>query len=394
MQKMRTYLSPLLVFAMLFTFLPLAVAEESTTNNTAAATEQWEALLQEHVDAEGLLNELLTSPELIQLAGRAALGADFSLQLQAELIQDEVSYGTATLMVAENQQDLLALMAGYAQLQNGADVVDVIANLDVEDLFARLQVEGQDVDALTLEELEKLYEDFVVPFDVENALATSAYQVHLTLMDVTNTDSPQTVLAKILHFGEEAVEEVVVPTGLTDIEGHWANAYILDAVEKGLIFGYEDKTFKPDQEITRVEFFVLAARAFALTTEEVNLPFVDADLVYEDYKGAVSAAVATGILEGYENADGTFSLMPEQKITRDEMAAFVVKALELELVETELAFADAGDVATWAVPYIATATENGLVKGQEENRYVPQGVTTRAQAAVLFLNVLDYLNQE
>ncbi|MCK9216781.1 MAG: S-layer homology domain-containing protein [Firmicutes bacterium] len=43
----------------------------------------------------------------------------------------------------------------------------------------------------------------------------------------------------------------------SDIEGHWANKYINSAVKKGWINGYKDGTFKPDQYITRAEFVTL-----------------------------------------------------------------------------------------------------------------------------------------
>ncbi|QGG48412.1 S-layer homology domain-containing protein [Heliorestis convoluta] len=391
MHKMRTFLAPMLVFAMLFTFLPLAVAEEGVVNPEAMGTTDLEALLLE-MDTDALVEDLLTSPELGQLALRAAMGEAFSLQLQAELTEGEFSHGTASLMIADNQQDLLALLAAYGQLQKGADIVDVTADVNMEDLFTRLQLNGQDVEALTQEELELLYEEYVLPFNVEEALATGAYQVRIALMDVTNAASPLMILAKTLEFGTEGTAEV--PAVLTDIEGHWAKAEILEAFEKGLIMGYQDKTFKPNQEITRVEFFVLAARAFGLESGEENLPFTDAGLIYNDYKAAVSAAVDAGILDGYDNGDGTFSLKPEQKITRDEMATFVAKALGLELSDATLTFADASEIADWAAPYVATAAEKGIVNGHANNTFEPRGITTRAQAAVLFLNVLNYLEQQ
>ena len=52
---------------------------------------------------------------------------------------------------------------------------------------------------------------------------------------------------------------------LNDINGHWAEGEIRDLVNKGIINGYEDSTFKPDNEITRAEFVSIINKALGLT---------------------------------------------------------------------------------------------------------------------------------
>lgn len=47
---------------------------------------------------------------------------------------------------------------------------------------------------------------------------------------------------------------------LVDIEGHWAQEAILECVRQGLIRGYPDRTFRPDEPVTRAELAVVAAR--------------------------------------------------------------------------------------------------------------------------------------
>ena len=46
----------------------------------------------------------------------------------------------------------------------------------------------------------------------------------------------------------------------TDISGHWAEDYIARAVQRGWIAGYEDGTFRPDQNITRAEAMTIINR--------------------------------------------------------------------------------------------------------------------------------------
>ena len=45
-----------------------------------------------------------------------------------------------------------------------------------------------------------------------------------------------------------------------DISGHWAEGYIANAVAKGWITGYEDGSFRPDQNITRAEVATIVNR--------------------------------------------------------------------------------------------------------------------------------------
>ncbi len=57
----------------------------------------------------------------------------------------------------------------------------------------------------------------------------------------------------------------------SDIFGHWANKYINSAAQKGWVNGYPDGTFKPDQAITRAEFVTLVNNVLARRVLEENI---------------------------------------------------------------------------------------------------------------------------
>ena len=59
--------------------------------------------------------------------------------------------------------------------------------------------------------------------------------------------------------------------GFTDISGHWAEKYIADAVAKGWIAGYEDGTFRPEQNITRAEAMTIINRMLNRFVNEKGL---------------------------------------------------------------------------------------------------------------------------
>ena len=53
----------------------------------------------------------------------------------------------------------------------------------------------------------------------------------------------------------------------TDISGHWAKDYIENLARQGIISGYADGTFRPDQPITRAEAAALVSKALSDAAE-------------------------------------------------------------------------------------------------------------------------------
>jgi hypothetical protein len=52
------------------------------------------------------------------------------------------------------------------------------------------------------------------------------------------------------------------PKALSDIKGHWAEPFIQGLFDKGLISGFNDGTFKPDDKMTRAQYAALLVKAF------------------------------------------------------------------------------------------------------------------------------------
>jgi len=88
----------------------------------------------------------------------------------------------------------------------------------------------------------------------------------------------------------------------SDVKGHWAESFINDFTNKGYINGYGDGTFRPNNKITRAEFVKLINITFGFT-HKGNENFSDVnkgDWYYDE----VLKAVKQGYIHGYE--DGTF----------------------------------------------------------------------------------------
>lgn len=178
----------------------------------------------------------------------------------------------------------------------------------------------------------------------------------------------------------------------SDIAGHWAESIILDAVERGFINGYGDGTFRPQNHITRAEFTAILVRALGLPTilhGTTDQPFVDHEDIPHWARPYVYAATEAKLVNGYE--DDTFRA--DERITRSEMAALLVRALDGGAGADgpeKPSYADAEDIPAWAAEEVAAATQAGLMQGTGHNRFAPNVYTVRAEAAAAIINLLEH----
>lgn len=112
--------------------------------------------------------------------------------------------------------------------------------------------------------------------------------------------SGDTMTIQVNHFTKFTVMAVTdaVQVTLTDISGHWAEANIKELIVLGAIGGYPDGTFKPDNSITRAEFVSILIKAFELEAQSEK---EFADTVGHWAEKAISAAAYHGVVKGYDN---------------------------------------------------------------------------------------------
>lgn len=101
----------------------------------------------------------------------------------------------------------------------------------------------------------------------------------------------------------------------------YASGYIDSAVSKGIIRGFTDGTFRPNEEVTRGQMAIFIDRAFALTDKK-NVQFSDVSSSIAAYS-SIQKIVAAGITQGY--SDWTFR--PNKELSRAEFSAFLARAL-------------------------------------------------------------------
>lgn len=169
---------------------------------------------------------------------------------------------------------------------------------------------------------------------------------------------------------------------------HWANDAIATLAKAGIVNGVSADTFGTSTNSKRADFVVMLVRALGIdSTSTANFSDVDSSKYYAK---AVATAKAYGIVNGY--TDNTFKpedYITRQDMM--VMVANAIKAMGVEL-DTDVAclddFSDIDGVATYARTSIAALVNAGIVKGSN-NKIDPVKNITRAEMAQLVKGVYD-----
>ncbi|MCU6790690.1 S-layer homology domain-containing protein [Paenibacillus sp. WQ 127069] len=172
---------------------------------------------------------------------------------------------------------------------------------------------------------------------------------------------------------------------LTDITGHWAESNIKQAVSGAIVTGYPDGTFKLNHTVTRAEFAVMLMNTMKLPGEGTKLSFVDTAKIGTWAQKAVAQAVQAGIINGYE--DKSFRPDAEiTRAEMAVILANALGQHSESNVAT--GFADYKSIPAWAKDGIAYVKKAGIMQGKGANEFAPQDHATRAEAVTVLLNML------
>ena len=194
----------------------------------------------------------------------------------------------------------------------------------------------------------------------------------------------KTVIFTTEHFSKYIVRQNSV--SFNDIgSSAWAIKYIEVMAAKGIVKGVTAGRFEPEGTVTRAEFAAMLARTFKIedTTAVYDFKDVKTDSWY--YRIVVSA-VKAGMIKGYE--DNTFR-PDEKISRQDMavMVARAVKAYKGSTVQGDvgkyLNFTDAAKVQDYARDSVSLAVKYGIINGKPGGLFDPQSNATRAEAVKL-----------
>ncbi len=188
----------------------------------------------------------------------------------------------------------------------------------------------------------------------------------------------------VVEVNKETEKEQIKPLTFNDVAvTHWAYDYISRLYNEGVVAGKNEKTFSPDASITKEEFIKLVVSALKLDISKKTSDFADvnADAWYAPY---VTAAVNAGLISG--KSDGTFGI--GDTLSRQDAAVILSRALASKS-DTEVAFADKGDIAPYALDSIAVMNASGIINGYTDGTFKPMNSISRAESCAVLCRLLD-----
>jgi alpha-tubulin suppressor-like RCC1 family protein len=193
---------------------------------------------------------------------------------------------------------------------------------------------------------------------------------------------PQTVT--VTYQGVTTTFEVYLNRFIDVPYGHRNYVHINALVGLGIINGYSDNTFRPNNTLTRAQAAIMIVRAAGISTEGVSSSFTDVPPTHAAYK-FISAAYQAGIINGY--SDGTFK--PNANVTRAQIAIMLQRAFNVQASETIITFTD---VPEGYAPkkFIEILASQKIVNGYSDGTFKPLNNVTRAQFSTMIYNAIQY----
>lgn len=208
------------------------------------------------------------------------------------------------------------------------------------------------------------------------------------------------VSASVVDYGNEltnAPSKSYTQTFSDVPTSYWAFSYIGEMVERGVLNGYPDGRFYPDNNVSRAEFAKIITVAAGLSVDySYYTDYVDVLGDPDNAWAAPYIETAKYYLSGY-NIYGETYYLPAYSALREDIAVAMVKlkgysTLGYDLNMLKTMFSNWESISSSAQPYVAIAVERGLISGYEDGTFGGQQGITRAEAATLLWRAYQYGN--
>lgn len=178
---------------------------------------------------------------------------------------------------------------------------------------------------------------------------------------------------------------------------HWATKQIEILTEKGVIVGYPDGTFKPDDNVTRAEFASMAIKALGQEHTTVAQPvnFTDINPSFWAYD-AIQKALYFDLVSCPPQGE---PFRPDDTVTRAESISVAVNALTTEQISTFKAkevlskrFADVNEVPEWFIIPAGKAEILSMlvtIPSDKKDRIEADRPATRAEVSAILYDMME-----
>jgi hypothetical protein len=251
---------------------------------------------------------------------------------------------------------------------------DLLLSPDMETLYLVQLSKGEQICAINMLDRSIRWTYSLRSFGKTGKLSLGEHQ---TLIFQNNT--------KAEVIDPSKISPPVIPV-FSDIEGHWAKDDIFGLTKSGVISGFTDGTFRPENTITREQAVKLLLRLIQYpisTTVSTYFSDISKSRWSNHY---IQTALELGLLNL-----GSKSFSPEEPMSREEMSVMVCKILQLPQDKNTLDFNDMSTLLEDHKGYIGTLVKFGIITGFEDNTFRPKDHLTRAQSVAIMSRILQIL---
>lgn len=191
------------------------------------------------------------------------------------------------------------------------------------------------------------------------------------------------------NVGSVVVPEVQVKFADAKTEASWAYEAIIALSDKGVVSGYEDRTFRAGNSVTREEYVKMLVVALGIYDETAICLFTDT-VNGNWYDSYIASAVNHGIVNGISETEFGVGA----NITRQDMAVIAYRAItslgkKLPDVQETVVFSDEADIADYAGEAVNELQQANIINGMGDGTFAPGANANRAQAAYIIYSILN-----
>ncbi|WP_126147047.1 S-layer homology domain-containing protein [Synechococcus elongatus] len=178
-------------------------------------------------------------------------------------------------------------------------------------------------------------------------------------------------------------------TRFSDVSSsYWAQPFVEALANRGIITGFPDGSFRPNEPVSRAQFAAMLDKAFTTGSQRSPQNFSDVPSNYWA-RNAIDSAYSRGFMSGYTSN----RFQPEQSIPRVQALVSLGSGLNLnprsDINGTLSIFADNSSIPDYARDRVAAATERNLVVNYPDPQFLnPNRSATRAEVAAFLYQSL------
>lgn len=174
---------------------------------------------------------------------------------------------------------------------------------------------------------------------------------------------------------------------------HWAGREIRRAIDAGVVNGYGDGSFQPGRDVTAAQFCAMLSRSF-MAEEYAAAP----EGKWREMDACRSVLAGTAVETAYKERGRHWDRFVNEPLTRYDMARIVYNVLLEKDALRETIQLSTTEIADWeSIPEgyrsaVFTCWGLGILKGRSDGRFTGEDHLNRAQAAVIWSRLDEFLN--